>query len=146
MPEATRTVLLVEDNEENREIYTTILEHSGYEVIEAREGEQALRLARDRSPGIILLDISIPRIDGWEVAERLKADPDTRGIPIVALTAHALPEDHRRARAVGCDSYLAKPVRPREVLEEVGRLLEAGASSPCSGTPRPGSGPTATEV
>lgn len=127
MNEARPSVLLVEDNEENREIYATILSHSGYEVIEAADGREGLRLARERSPGVILLDISIPHVDGWEVAERLKADPSTRDIIIVALTAHALPEDHERARRVGCEGHLTKPVRPRRVLEEVERLL---ASAP----------------
>lgn len=129
MAEGGASVLLVEDNAENREIYATILAHGGYEVIEAADGDEALRLARERSPGLILLDISIPGIDGWQVAERLKEDPSTRDISIVALTAHALPEDHRRAREVGCESYLAKPVRPRRVLEEVQRLTDGGRRS-----------------
>ena len=84
------TVLLVEDNEDNLAIYTAILTHSGYSVIVATDGEAALAAVRERRPGLILMDVSIPKIDGWEVTRRLKADPATAEIPIVALTAHAL--------------------------------------------------------
>lgn len=123
MSEEGPVVLLVEDNADNREIYAAILGHDGYRVLEVGDGREALRVAREEQPGLILLDISIPVIDGWEVAERLKADEETRAIPLVALTAHALPEDRMRARDLGCSAYLAKPVRPRRVLEEVRRLL-----------------------
>lgn len=125
-------VLVVEDNEENREIYSTILRHYGYDVTEATNGEDALRLARELRPAVILLDISIPRVDGWRVTERLKNDERTRDIVVIALTAHALPDDRERAREVGCDSYLAKPVRPDRVAEEVrryGRISEDASSS-----------------
>lgn len=133
MSEGGPAVLLVEDNAENREIYATILDHDGYRVLEVADGEAALRVAREEHPELILLDISIPLIDGWEVAERLKADDSTRAIPVVALTAHALPEDHQRARDLGCDAYLAKPVRPRRVLEEVRRLLADDGAEPPGG-------------
>lgn len=117
------TVLLVEDNDDNRAIYRLILEHSGYTVFEATDGEEGIRLARKEQPGVILMDISIPKIDGWEATKILKADDQTRQIPIIALTAHALPTDQAKARAVGCDSYLAKPVEPRRVAEEVSRWI-----------------------
>jgi CheY-like chemotaxis protein len=113
------TVLLVEDNEDNVSIYCTILKHSGYDVLVARDGEQALETARDRLPGLILMDISIPKIDGWEVTRRLKADPATAAIPIVALTAHALASDRQMAESVGCDGYISKPADPLAVLGEV---------------------------
>jgi two-component system, cell cycle response regulator DivK len=117
-----RTILLVEDNDDNRAIYSTILRHYGYTVEEVTTGPQALEVARRVLPDLILLDISLPEMDGWTVAERLKGDEATRGIVIVALTAHALPEDQRRAQELGCDAFLPKPVRPRRVLEEVERL------------------------
>lgn len=117
------TVLMVEDNADNRAIYRVILEHSGYTVIEAWDGEEGIRLARERMPDLILMDISIPKIDGYEATQVLKADAGTARIPIVALTAHATPQDRERAADAGCDAYLAKPVPPRRVLEEVRRFI-----------------------
>lgn len=117
------TVLLVEDNEDNLRIYTAILTHSGYSVIPAADGEAALVAARDHLPGLILMDVSIPKIDGWEATRRLKADPATAEIPIVALTAHALASDREMAQAVGCAGYISKPADPLEVLAEVRRRL-----------------------
>ena len=114
-----KTVLLVEDNEDNLVVYRTILEHVGFRVIEARDGEEGVSRAREHLPDLILMDISIPKMDGWEATQRLKADGNTRQIPIIALTAHALHADRERAEAVGCDGYIAKPAPPREVLEEV---------------------------
>jgi two-component system, cell cycle response regulator DivK len=118
-----RTVLIVEDNEDNRIVYSTILRHHGFRVSEALDGEEGISKARDELPDIILMDISIPVIDGWEVTQTLKRDDLTRHIPVVALTAHAMPGDRERAIAVGCDGYLAKPCEPRAVLAEVNRLL-----------------------
>ncbi len=92
-----KKVLLVEDNVDNRTIYRTILEFAGYTLIEAEDGESALRQARNCGPDLILMDISIPLVDGWEVTRTLKADPVTSGIPVIALTAHALADDRRRA-------------------------------------------------
>ena len=123
------TILLVEDNADNRDIYRTVLEHFGYDVIEAHDGEMGIRLAQERHPDLILMDISIPKIDGWQATKLLKADADTSSIPIIALTAHALTSDRERAREIGCDGYLAKPVEPRRVLEEVQRHLQNSASS-----------------
>ena len=118
-----KTVLLVEDNEDNLVVYRTILDHVGYNVLEARDGEEGVNRARQEHPDLILMDISIPKIDGWEATRRLKADEATRDIPIIALTAHALEEDRERAIAAGCDGYLAKPVEPRRVVEEVQRFV-----------------------
>jgi two-component system cell cycle response regulator DivK len=117
------TVLLVEDNEDNVSIYSTILTHSGYPVIVATDGEAAIAAAREHHPGLILMDVSIPKIDGWEATRRLKADPATADIPIVALTAHALASDRQMAHDVGCDGYIPKPADPVEVLAEVRRRL-----------------------
>jgi two-component system cell cycle response regulator DivK len=117
------TILLVEDNEDNRAIYRTILAYGGFTVIEAVDGEEAIEQARRELPALILMDISIPKIDGWQATRTLKLDPSTRHIPVIALTAHALASDQDRAVEAGCDGYLAKPVEPRRVLEEVRRLL-----------------------
>jgi two-component system, cell cycle response regulator DivK len=118
-----KTVLLVEDNEDNLVVYRTILEHVGFRVIEARDGEEGVSRARQFRPNLILMDISIPKMDGWEATQRLKSDNDTKGIPIIALTAHALEEDRQKALQAGCDGYLAKPVEPRRVVQEVERFV-----------------------
>lgn len=117
-----KRVLLVEDNEDNRRIYTTILRHHGYEVIQTTNGREAVRLAHQDPPDIVLLDVTIPGLDGWTVASRLKSDASTRDLPIILLTSHALERDRRRARVTGCEAYLSKPVRPPEVLEAIRRL------------------------
>lgn len=120
----SRTILLVEDNDDNVNVYRAILEHSGYRVLEARNGQDGIDLARGERPDLILMDIAIPVIDGWEATRILKADETTLGIPIVALTAHAFESDRARAVEAGCDGYLVKPIEPRLVAEEVRRFLE----------------------
>ena len=117
----TKTVLLVEDNEDNRFIYATALRYAGYEVIEAVSGKQGIEQAREHLPHLILMDISIPDIDGWEATIVLKADWLTRHIPVIAVTAHVLPGDERRSMEAGCDGYLAKPVSPAVLIAEVDR-------------------------
>lgn len=121
-----KTVLLVEDNEDNRIVYSTILQHFGYRVMEALNGEEGISKARTEQPDLILMDISIPVIDGWEATQVLKRDPKTRRIPIIALTAHALASDREKAMEVGCDSYLAKPCEPKTVVSEVERFIGRG--------------------
>jgi CheY-like chemotaxis protein len=123
----TQTILLVEDNEDNQAIYRVILEHSGYRVIIAGDGERGVALARESLPDAILMDISIPIIDGLQATRMLKADPVTAHIPIIILTAHAMAEDRASAFEAGGDAYLSKPVEPKRVAEEVRRVL--------SGTP-----------
>ena len=118
-----KTVLLVEDNEDNLIVYRTILDHVGYRVIEARDGEEGVARARADQPDLILMDVSLPKMDGWEATRRIKADEGTRQIPIIAVTAHALDDDREKATQVGCDGYLAKPVAPRRVVEEVERFI-----------------------
>lgn len=120
----------MEDNEDNRIIYSTVLRHTGYEVVEALDGVQAVALARSVHPDLILMDISLPEIDGWEATKILRQDPLTRDIPIIALTAHALADDRERANAMGFSSYLAKPIEPRAVVAEVRRWLGDGAGAP----------------
>ncbi len=117
------TVLLVEDHPDNRGIYRTILEHGGLDVLEAEDGEAGVRIARERRPDLILMDVSLPLLDGWKATRILKDDPGTAHIPIIALTAHALHGDRERAEEAGCDGYIAKPAPPRDVLEEVKRRL-----------------------
>ncbi|HEY4219025.1 MAG TPA: response regulator [Gemmatimonadaceae bacterium] len=119
MSGTNKTVLLVEDNEDNLVIYSTILTHAGYPVLEARDGQAGIDSARKNHPAIILMDVSIPLIDGWEATRQLKADPDTASIPIIALTAHALAADQQKAVDAGCDGYIAKPAEPRVVLAAV---------------------------
>lgn len=127
---STKTVLLVEDNEDNRIVYRTILEHVGYNVIEAHDGEEGVMQARGFLPDLILMDISIPKMDGWQATRQIKANDITAGIPIIALTAHALEEDRQKASQAGCDGYLAKPIEPRRVVEEVERFVGPPAPSP----------------
>ena len=115
----TLTVLLVDDDIHNQKIFETVLRHSGFAVRQAGNGEEALREARTHHPDVILMDLSIPVIDGWECTRQLKADETTRSIIILALTAHAMHGDEERALAAGCDGYLSKPISPRKLVEEV---------------------------
>ena len=118
------TILLVEDNLHNRRIFQGVLAHAGFRVVEAEDGGKALAAVQQDKPDLILMDLSIPVIDGWECTRRLKADPATSVIPIIALTAHAMRGDEARARAAGCDGYLSKPISPKRVVEEVKRVLK----------------------
>ena len=124
-----KLVLLADDNEDNRFIYSTILRHYGYRVKEVVTGPEALEAARSFPPDAIVLDISLPGLDGWTVAARLKADPATRDVAILAVTAHASSEDERRAREFGCAGFLRKPAGPQRIFEEVERLI-GGPSTP----------------
>ena len=122
-------ILIVEDDEDSREVYKEILDTNGFEVRTATSGVEGLRLARELHPGAILMDISIPEMDGWAVTSRLKADPDTRHIPVIVVTAYAFPEDRTRADAIGCEGFLTKPCEPSRVLAEMQRLVGTPASS-----------------
>lgn len=124
----SKTVLLVEDNEDNRIVYATVLRHHGYGVCEATNGKDGVRLAQEIMPDVILMDISIPIIDGWRATEILKAEEATSHIPIIALTAHALAGDRKKARDVGCDGYLAKPCEPRRVVAEIAKRIGPAAA------------------
>ncbi|HKO15543.1 MAG TPA: response regulator [Gemmatimonadaceae bacterium] len=128
MAPTSGTVLIVEDNEDNLRIYSTYLTFSGFQVLEAMDGEAGIAAARSGHPDVILMDVSIPKIDGWEATRRLKADPETSSIRIIALTAHALSDDRDRAVAAGFDAYIAKPAEPRVVVAEVRRQLETSGS------------------
>lgn len=126
MSDDAKTVLIAEDNDDNRIVYSTMLEHYGYRVVYTEDGSEVQRLAEKEKPSVILMDISLPGMDGWTATQLLKDDPDTAGIPVIAITAHALSEDRKKAQEVGCDGYLSKPVEPRRVLEEVQRFVEDG--------------------
>ena len=119
------TILLVEDNADNQEIYRIILAHNGYSVLQAWDGESGVRMARDHDPDLILMDLTMPLVDGLEATRMLKADPATAAIPVIALTAHATSEDEAAAHEAGCVSFLSKPVEPRKVAAEVRRVLAA---------------------
>ncbi len=118
-----QTILLVEDNHDNQAIYAVILRHYGYDVLIADDGEKALVMAHQNLPDAILMDVTIPIIDGLEATRRLKADPATTHIPIIILTAHVMPEDRTSAFEAGGDAYLSKPVEPRHVVDELRRVL-----------------------
>jgi two-component system cell cycle response regulator DivK len=117
------TILLVEDNEMNRDMLTRRLERKGYQVIAAHDGGQGHELAHAQSPDLILMDISLPVMNGWELTRRLKSDEATKHIPIIALTAHALATDRARAFEIGCDEYDTKPVDFARLQGKIESLL-----------------------
>jgi CheY-like chemotaxis protein len=121
-------ILLVEDNEMNRDMLSRRLERRGFTILIAVDGAQGVAMARSDSPDLILLDMSLPVLDGWEAARQLKADPQTRGIPIIALTAHAMAGDREKALEAGCDDYDTKPIELPRLLEKIGELLPKQAS------------------
>ena len=116
-------ILLVEDNEMNRDMLSRRLQRRGYSVVNAEDGEKGLLLARSEAPDLILMDISLPVMDGWEVTRLLKANPSTRHIPIIALTAHAMVSDREKAIGAGCDEYDTKPVDFGRLSEKIENLL-----------------------
>ena len=116
-------ILLVEDNEMNRDMLSRRLERRGYQVIIAVDGEEGSRLAFLEKPDLILMDMSLPVLDGWEVTRQLKAAPQTRSIPIIALTAHAMAGDREKALEAGCDDYDTKPVEMSRLLTKIQLLL-----------------------
>jgi two-component system, cell cycle response regulator DivK len=118
-----KRILLVEDNDDNAFVYLSVLEFSGYVVTRARDGEEALRLVVQAAPDLIIMDISLPKLDGWEVTAAIKQNPLLRSIPVVAVTAHAFESDAKKAFELGFNSYLPKPVEPRRVLAEVEMLI-----------------------
>ncbi len=116
-------ILLVEDNEMNRDMLSRRLVRRGYEVLIAVDGESGLALAATESPDLILMDMSLPILDGWEASRRLKAGPSTQHIPVIALTAHAMSSDRDKALEAGCDDYDTKPVELDRLLEKIETLL-----------------------
>jgi two-component system, cell cycle response regulator DivK len=116
-------VLLVEDNEMNRDILFRRLSRRGYVVVFAVNGQQGVEMARSEQPDIILMDMSLPVMDGWEATRRLKSDNAIRNVPLIGLTAHAMSGDHEKALAAGCDDYDTKPVELDRLIEKIERLL-----------------------
>ena len=123
MSDPARLVLVADDHPDSRAVFRAILEHHGRSVLDVCDGEACLRVARERRPDVIVLDLRMPAITGWDVALHLKRDPVTAGIPLLAVTASAFPEDHARALEAGCSRVLVKPVGVRELLANVDELL-----------------------
>jgi two-component system, cell cycle response regulator DivK len=119
----SRRILVIEDTEDNRRIFRDLLGPSGYELIEAMDGEQGVAMAVAERPDLILMDIQLPVIDGYEATRRIKANPGLRHIPIIAITSYALSGDEAKSRAAGCDGYIAKPFSLQEVLDVVHNFL-----------------------
>jgi two-component system cell cycle response regulator DivK len=124
----SQTILVVEDEEMNRDMITQRLELRGYRVVGAVDGLEGFAMARAQAPDLILLDVNLPAIDGWEVARRLKAEAVTRHIPVVALTAHAMAGDRDKALEAGCDGYETKPVDFPRLLSTMEALLPRGTN------------------
>jgi two-component system cell cycle response regulator DivK len=123
-------ILLVEDNEMNRDMLSRRLQRKGYEVVIAVDGGEGLELAHSQSPDLILMDMSLPVLDGWEATRRLKAAPDTAAIPVIALTAHAMATDRDKAMEAGCDDYDTKPIELPRLLGKIEAWLAGSGPRP----------------
>ena len=117
-------ILLVEDNEMNRDMLARRLERRGYQVVMAVDGDQGVRLAQEETPDLILMDMSLPVLDGWEATRQLRATPTTQAIPIIALTAHAMSGDREKALEAGCNDYDSKPIEFPRLLGKIEALLQ----------------------
>ncbi len=122
-------ILLVEDNEVNRDMLSRRLQRKGYEVVIAIDGEQSVALAQSENPDLILMDISLPVLDGWEATRRIKATPEIGSIPVIAITAHAMAGDREKALEAGCDEYDTKPIELPRLLGKIKTLLDRQESS-----------------
>ena len=122
-------ILLVEDNEMNRDMLSRRLTRRGYEVVLALDGEEGVAMAQSEAPALILMDMSLPGLDGWEATRRIKAAPETRAIPVIALTAHAMAGDREKALAAGCDDFDTKPVDLERLLAKIEALLGGKGAS-----------------
>lgn len=122
-------LLIVEDNEMNRDMLSRRLQRRGYEIVVAVDGRDGIEVARLEKPDLILMDMSLPEMDGWEATGVLKGDEDTREIPIIALTAHAMSEDRERAMAAGCDDYDTKPIEFKRLQQKIEALLDGNQDS-----------------
>ena len=122
-------ILVVEDNEMNRDMLSRRLERRGYEIVIALDGDEGVARARAEAPALILMDMSLPILDGWEATRQLKASPATRAIPVIALTAHAMAGDRERALAAGADDFDTKPIELPRLLQKIEALLARGATA-----------------
>ena len=125
----SRRILVVEDQEDNRQILRDLLSGAGFEVIEAEDGEAGVAAAAAHHPDLVLMDIQLPVLDGYEATRRLKADAALQSIPVIAVTSYALGGDENKVRAAGCDAYITKPYSPRQLLAKVREYLTAGAAT-----------------
>jgi two-component system, cell cycle response regulator DivK len=119
----SKRILVVEDQEDNRRILRDLLTNAGYQLLEASDGEQGIAAAQAHRPDLILMDIQMPILDGYEATRRIKANPEMSTIPIIVVTSYALSGDEDKARAAGCDAYIAKPYSPRQLLAKVNEYL-----------------------
>ena len=122
-------ILYVEDNEDNIYMLSRRLERKGYEIIVAKNGEQGVAMAHAETPALILMDLSLPILNGWEATQQLKASPETRDIPVIGLSAYAMTGDREKALGAGCDDFDTKPVEFRRLLEKIQALLGKGAAA-----------------
>lgn len=122
-----QTVLLVEDLEENRRVIRLLAKRMGIKLLEAGDGAEGIAIAKRELPQVILMDLSLPILDGWSATTQLKADPETAHIPVIALTAHAMAIDEQRARQAGCDGYVAKPIDITQFQQYLRHVLAGGA-------------------
>jgi two-component system, cell cycle response regulator DivK len=121
----SKKILVVEDTEDNRQILRDLLSTAGYDIVEAYDGAEGVAKAAEHKPDLILMDIQMPVMDGFEATRRIKADPALKSIPVIAVTSYALAGDEEKTRAAGCDSYIAKPFSPRQMLAKVREVLGA---------------------
>jgi two-component system cell cycle response regulator DivK len=119
----TKRILVVEDTEDNRQIMRDLLSSAGYDLVEAQDGAEGVAMAKSQRPDLILMDIQLPVLDGYEATRRIKADPAISHIPVIAVTSYALSGDEAKTRAAGCDGYVAKPFSPRQLLQKVREYL-----------------------
>ena len=119
----SKRILVIEDTEDNRQIIRDLLSSVGYELIEAMDGAEGVALAQSQHPDLILMDIQLPEIDGYEAARRIRAVPELAKVPIIAVTSYALSGDEAKTREAGCDGYVAKPFSPRQLLSKVREFL-----------------------
>lgn len=120
----SKTVMIVEDNELNMKLFHDLLEARGYDILETRDGMEALKMAREKKPDLILMDIQLPEVSGLEVTKWLKEDDDLREIPVIAVTAFAMKGDEEKIREGGCEAYIAKPISVSHFLETVEQFLQ----------------------
>jgi two-component system cell cycle response regulator DivK len=120
----SKRILVVEDHEDNRQILRDLLASAGYDMIEAGNGEEGVAAAAAERPDLILMDIQLPILDGYEATRRIKAEPHLKAIPIIVVTSYALSGDEEKARAAGCDAYVAKPYSPRQLLARIRDFLD----------------------